>query len=127
MSDDTPVIAKLVVSSLKAQPPRPASLLTIILPAPWLLQRIYGGVWISGDALLTEEALRFVPSALPAKLRREKLDWSVPLTDISEVVYQQGLVMDTLQVHHARGSEKMKCIRASAFVEQLEAARAAAV
>lgn len=99
----------------------------ILLPLPYILQRIYGGVWVSGDLVLTPEVLHFAPTKGAAMFRREPLNWTLRLDDISDVGVKKGAMMETIAVSFSQGSVTLKSVRTAQFLEQLEAARAAAV
>lgn len=125
MNDE--VLAQTIVAWLKRQdgPPKVSLLGIIFVPARWLGYRMHGGVYVPGDLQITADALRFVPDKLRVRLHRAPLTWSVPLEDISDVTRKSGLAMDTIDIHHANGVERIKAIkgRDKAFFALLDEAR----
>lgn len=123
------ILGNLVVAWLKRQTgPLRVSLLGIFfVPARWIGHRLHGGVYVPGDLRLTATRTFFEPDRMRARFHRESLSWSVPLTDIEEVVHISGMLMETIEIRHGNGVETMKCARGgTAFVQALEAARAGA-
>lgn len=125
MTDE--VVAQTVVAWLKRAegPPRVSLLGIFFAPARWLGHYMHGGAYVPGDLRLMPDELRFEPDKIRARLNRQFLSWSVPLSDISDVTRKSGLAMDTIDIHHAGGVETLKTIkgRDMGFFAQLDAAR----
>lgn len=120
-------LARMPVAWLKRTTPQQQPLWRkILLPLPYLVQRFYGGVWISGDLVVTAEVLHFAPTKGAAMFRREPLNWSLRLDEIIDVTLRKGSMMETIEVSFAQGTLTLKSVRSAPFLEQLEAARAAA-
>lgn len=125
---DEDVIATLVVASLKPQvgPVRVSLLGIFFAPAKWIGSKLHGGVYVPGDLKLTAQRLVFEPDRIRARLHRDVLAWQLPLADIDAVELIPGMIMKTLRIRSNSGEQTMKCLTgAEAFVQALEAARAA--
>lgn len=116
------IIASVVGSSLEKPPPgySPPLWRRIFMPASVLIQKYYGGFWISGDIHLTAKDVRFAPNRLSAKMYPASIAWVVPLESISDVKYKKGIAMDTIDIHHTRGVQTFKSVRTSDFIRRLE-------
>lgn len=116
------IIASVVGSSLERTPPgySPPLLRRIFMPASVLIQKYYGGFWISGDIHLTANDVRFAPNRLSAKMYPASVAWVVPLASISEVKHKKGIAMDTTDIHHAGGIQTFKSVRSADFIRKLQ-------
>ncbi len=85
-------------------------------------KKAYGGLWVGGTALLTENDLTFKPNMLNTMFHSGDTSLSVPLVDILKAEDQFGFFTRTIHLTTAKSTLKLRCYGAKAFVASINRA-----
>lgn len=83
----------------------------------------YGGLWVGGTARLTRTDLTFQANAMNRAVHRGELDIEVPLHLIEDVEVRKGFATRIIAITVGQRVVKIRCYRADAFAERINAAR----
>ncbi|MBA4046238.1 MAG: hypothetical protein C0471_17735, partial [Erythrobacter sp.] len=94
----------------------------------WLTEffrRLLGGLWVGGNAVLTNTELVFTPNALNSALHQEpeKLHLRISLEDIKGVQVRWGFVTKIIDVETRTATWSLRCYGAAKFAESIERVR----
>jgi hypothetical protein len=82
----------------------------------------HGGLWVGGRVTLTESALEFAPNAMNRSVTRGELDVRIPLTDITAVTVEFGVVTKIIAIESPARTFRVRCYGADKFAERIRAA-----
>ncbi len=87
------------------------------------VSKYMGGLWVGGTAQLSETSLEFIPNKMNLALNTGSLFIKVPLLDIVSVNVSKGILTNIICINTESGTFKIRCFSASAFAEDIKAAR----
>ena len=92
----------------------------------WFKRR-QGGLWVGGKAVLSPSALKFSPNGMNEAIHSnpERLNWTIPINEISGVEVRSGLISDIVDIQCRSGRLSLRCFKATAFAAKIEQARQA--
>ena len=79
----------------------------------------YGGLWVGGTAALTTASLSFTPNAVNKLVHKGDYSLEIPLSDISALSPEFGLISGIIRVTTPRGIAKLRCFGAKAFLSRI--------
>jgi hypothetical protein len=77
------------------------------------------GLWVGGRATLTEESLSFHPNSVNRGLHSGRLDFEIPLPDITSVEVLSAFVSSVIVIRTAGSDVRIRCFRAQDFGRQI--------
>jgi len=78
-----------------------------------------GGAWIGGTLTLTDGKLHFIQSKAIKTKAPVLEEWSVPLSEITDLTVVPGFASEKLRVAHSGGMHTLMTARSDAFVAEL--------
>lgn len=84
-------------------------------------RKAYGGLWVGGRATLTAAELSFRPNAVNRAVQSGTLDITVPLSSVTGVGTRFGVLTRIVVIHTPGFLVQLRCFRARAFAEQIQA------
>jgi hypothetical protein len=91
-------------------------------PVLRLFKKSYGGLWVGGTAVLTEQALSFHPNVLNLALHKGDYSLEIPLKAITDVQDKGGIITKIIEVRTSTGTLAIRCFWAKAFSDAIRAA-----
>ena len=90
-----------------------------------IAKRLVGGIWVGGNARLRPETLEFHPNRLNrlAHGNADALSIVIPLREIKAVTDRFGVATRIIDIQTQEATLSLRCYRAMAFAQAIEAAR----
>jgi hypothetical protein len=82
----------------------------------------YGGLWVGGRATLTPSSLTFHPNAVNRAVQTGTLDIVVPVTAITNVEVQGGVLTKIIAIRTPGAVVKIRCFGARDLADQIRLA-----
>jgi len=83
-------------------------------------KKMYGGLWVGGTAVLTEEAVAFQPNLVNKLVHMQDYSLRIPLSDITAVENRDGFLTKIINIKTAKGTLRIRCFGAPAFAELID-------
>jgi len=78
-----------------------------------------GGVWVGGSAYLTKSKIAFFPNKMNAALHNKDVGVEIPLSDMTSVKREFGMVTGKIAITTATGTLKIRVFNAAGFAERI--------
>lgn len=85
--------------------------------------RYYGGLWVGGTAIVTDDTLRFEPNGLNRIFLAEDVSFAIPLRELRSVRVEPAMATDIVVLTTATGERRVRCYQAKDLADAIEAAR----
>jgi hypothetical protein len=119
--------ANALIQDAEASLPLPdARLTSAILGEIQEFKQAHGGLWVGGKAILTPSTLEFSPNAVNRAVNKGTLDIRIPLTEITAVATESGLITKIIAIQVPGATFKVRCYGAEKFAGQIRTAMTAA-
>jgi len=88
-------------------------------------RRMFGGLWVGGEAVLTSTELRFSPNAMNEALhaKPETLSRAIRLADVVNIQVRRGVITNIIDVRSRTETLTLRCFKAAAFASRIDGAR----
>jgi hypothetical protein len=85
-------------------------------------KQTHGGLWVGGRVTLTESAVEFSANSINRSVTKGQLDVRIPLTEITSVTVEFGVVTKIIAIESPAMTFKVRCYGAEKLAEQIKAA-----
>ena len=86
-------------------------------------KRLYGGLWVGGRAVLTDQAVTLSANALNRAAHEDDLaPLAVPLAELRSVAVLPGFITKIIALETAEHTVKLRCFGARSFADKIRAA-----
>ncbi|ALU42176.1 hypothetical protein [Pseudoalteromonas rubra] len=80
----------------------------------------YGGLWVGGAAILTQDHINFTPNTLNEIFHKGDNALSIPLAHIFNIDLEFGFLTKIIAVTTPYGIFKFRCFGAQSFMQKIE-------
>ncbi len=81
-----------------------------------------GGLWVGGHVHLTSSELSFEPNEMNRQLNSGRIEFRIPLNEITSIETKSAFMTSIVEVHAGRGQRaRFRCYGARQFAERIRA------
>ena len=84
------------------------------------MKKAMGGLWVGGNATLTEDTLAFAPNKLNMELHKGDVSVEIPLAEVTGVRVKGGILTKIIDVETSHGKLSIRCFGAKDFAAAIE-------